>query len=227
MKTKLAVLGLGVATLIGASAAQAAETSNTVVAAAAQLVQTQPAQAAPPSETNSTFFNMFGASSWTGTSGQMKTGEIVDFDPMQPKSWANLIDPKTHMKVHMTLTNPQYYTRFMTPGYYMKYMEPKTWLSYMDMATYEPLLKASTDGKAMGHWMNPGSYMHFTNPEGYMQLANPDAYMKMASAVTEGYSAESTSTSANMFNPFSWMKMFTDASSAMVPATTAEAQKKQ
>ena len=212
MKTKFAALALGAATLLGAASAQAAEAENIVVAAAAQ---TQAGEATGSTQSAAPSYNLFDPSTWSDAGGKVKPGEMVDFDPADPKSWAMVLDPKTHTKVHMTLTNPQYYAKFMTPAYYMKFMDPKTWLSYMDMSTYQPLFKVVSDSKTASYWMQPGAYMHGMNPAGYMQMADPNAYAKLASTVAEGYGVDSTNTVANMFNPFSWMKQFADATSAM------------
>lgn len=210
MKTKLAAIALGAATLFGAATAQAAEEQNIVVAAATPAGETaQTSQSAAPS------YNLFDISTWTDASGHVKPGEMVDFDPISPKSWAMMMDPKSHTKVHMTLTNPQYYAKFMTPAYYIKLMDPKTWLSYMDMSTYEHLFKVVSDPQTAAYWLQPGAYTHTMSPVGYMQMADPNAYAKMASDVAEGYGADSMDSVANMLNPFSWMKQFADATSAM------------
>lgn len=210
MKTKLAAIALGAATLFGAATAQAAEEQNIVVAAATPAGETaQTGQSAASS------YNLFDPSTWNGAAGHVKPGEMVDFDPISPKSWGMMMDPKTHMKVHMTLTNPQYYAKFMTPAYYIKLMEPKTWLSYMDMSTYEHLFKVVTDTKTATYWLQPGAYVHTMNPGVWMQMADPNAYAKMASDVAEGYGADGTDSVANMLNPFSWMKQFADATAAI------------
>jgi len=216
MKTKFAALALGAATLLSAASAQATEEKNIVVAA---TEQTQISEAVPASPAAASSYNLFDPSTWSDAAGEVKPGEMVDFDPADPKSWAMIVDPKTHSKVHMTLTNPAYYAKFMTPGYYMKYMDPKTWLSYMDISTYEPLFKVASDPKTASYWMQPGAYMHTMNPAGYMQMADINAYTNMATKVAEGYGVSDTDSVANLFNPFSWMKQFADATSAMTQNT--------
>ena len=221
MNKKFAAIAVGAATLLGANAAQAAEAEKIVVAAA---TQTQAGETAGASGTATSSYNLFDPSTWRDAAGEVKTGEMVDFDPADPSSWAKVMDPKTHSKVHMTVTNPQFYAKFMTPVYYMKFMDPKTWLTYMDVATYDSLLKVVSDPETAKYWLQPGAYAHGMNPAAYSQMADPKSYAKLASTVVEGYGVDTTNTAANMFNPFNWMKQFADASSAM---TSDEVKKTQ
>ncbi|MCP4070446.1 MAG: hypothetical protein GY742_01735 [Hyphomicrobiales bacterium] len=213
MRIEFTTMAIGIATLL--ATAPVVQAQNTIVAAATP-VKSEAAAAKQPTDAPSTIFNMFGSSMWTDAAGDVKPGEMIEFDPADPRSWAKAIDPNTHSRVHMTVTNPQFYAKFMTPVYYMKFMEPGTWLSYVDPSTYEPLMKVVTDTKTITHWMQPATYMHEMNPRPFLQMANPDAYTKLASAIAEGYGTDTTKSAANMFNPFSWMKQFADA--ATTPA---------
>ncbi len=214
MKIKFATITTGIAVLLATT--PIAQAQNTVVAAATP-VQNETAAAKQPDDAATTIFNMFGSLMRIDGADDVKPGEMIEFDPADPRSWAKFIDPKTHDSVHMTVTNPQFYAKFMTPAYYMKFMEPRTWLSYVDVSTYEPLMKVATDPKTATHWMQPATYMHEMNPKPYLQMANPDAYTKLASTIAEGYSTDTTKSAVNMFNPFSWMKQFADAAAAITP----------
>ncbi len=221
MKTKFAALALGTATLLGATAVQAIAAQDTIIAAAPQ---TQSGEATQPGTTATPSYNLFDPKTWSDASGPVKPGEMVEFDPANPRSWAMAMDPKTHFKVHMTVTNPQFYAQFMTPAYYMKFMNPKTWMSYLDISTYDSLLKVVSDPQTAKYWLQPGAYMHGMNPSSYSQMADPGAYAGLASTVAGGYGVDTANTAANMFNPFNWMKQFADATSAMTPAEVKKPQ---
>jgi hypothetical protein len=44
----------------------------------------------------------------------------------------------------------------------------------------------------------------------------------MAGDVAKGYGGEATGSTADLFNPFAWMKMFTDAAAPMTQAVTPQ-----
>ena len=221
MKTNVFKIAIAAFTLIGTVPISSAQ--NITVATAKQLVS----EVIGPNLLNdatSSIIGVFDSSKWYDGAGHVKPGEMIDFDPTDPKSWAQVISPQTHSKFHMTVTNPQFYAKFMTPNYYVKFMQPKTWLSYMDPATYQPLLKVVSDPKTASYWTQPGAYMHGLNPKAYMQMVDPNAYTKLASKVAEGYGAETINTAANMFNPFSWMKQFAEANTSITPAEIKKTQ---
>ncbi|MCP4185711.1 MAG: hypothetical protein GY761_20800 [Hyphomicrobiales bacterium] len=215
MKTNILKIAVAAFTLIGSVPIASAQ--NITVANAKQLVS-EVTGSKLLNDATSSIMGVFDSSKWHDGAGHVKPGDMVDFDPTDPKSWATVISPQTHSKFHMTVTNPQFYAKFMTPGYYVKFMQPKTWLSYMDTDTYQPLLEVVSDPKTFSYWMQPGAYMHGLNPKAYLQMIDPEAYKKLTSKVAEGYGAETTNTAANMLNPFSWMKKFADASIS-IPST--------
>ncbi len=221
MKHNIFTIAVVASTLIGI--VQIAKAQNITVATAKQLVS-EVSGSKLLNDATSSIMGVFDSSKWHDGSGHVKPGDMIDFDPTDPKSWAKVISPQTHSKIHMTVTNPQFYAKFMTPSYYVKFMQPKTWLSYMDTATYQPLLEVVSDPKTFSYWMQPGAYMHGLNSKAYMQMVDPEAYKKLASKVVEGYGAETTNTAADMFNPFSWMKKFADAS---ISISTEEITKTQ
>lgn len=219
MNFKHSALTISAALLLSFSPLQAAENAQEDAHAA----NTQ----APAAEAEAKVPTLFDPSTWHDASGHVVPGEMIEFTPSNPKDWAKVIDPKTHTKVHMTVTNPEFYGKFMNPGHYMRFTKPETWMSYMDPATYMPIFKTAMDPKTMTYWMQPGAYLHAVQPEAYMQMFNPEAYAKLASNVTKELEVTSTEEDSadNIFNPFVWMKKFSDAATKVASNATSDAAK--
>ena len=220
MKTRLLTIAFATTALLGA--VQLASAQNIIVDAKQEVSGFMASKQL--TDVSKSIYGLFDSLNWHDGAGHVKPGEMIEFDPLNPKSWAKIINPKTHSRVHMTITNPQFYGKFMTPEYYVRFMQPKTWLSYLDPATYQPLLNTLSDPKTATYWIQPGAYIHGLNPNAYLQMLDPNAYTKLASSVADGYRIEDTKTAANMFNPFSWMKQFADAATSTVKPEVKQIQ---
>ena len=124
-----------------------------------------------------TFPNPFDPSTWYDGAGDLKLGETIAFEPLNPAFWGNFMDAKMHSKMHMAFTNPAQYMQLMQPQFFAQFMNPANYMQMMNPAHYVAFMNPNN----WTYWMQPGAYMHGMNMAAYMQMMNPAAYSQMMS----------------------------------------------
>ena len=132
-----------------------------------------------------TISNIFDSSTWKDGAGHLEPGQTIDINPVHPKTWMNIIDPKMHSKIHASMTNPAQYGQFFQPKFHVEMMNPANWMAWMDPRSYKIFL----DSSVYAYWLQPGAYQHLVELSHYKQLIDKDAYAKLGSEVKAGFAA--------------------------------------
>ena len=132
-----------------------------------------------------TVANIFDSSTWKDGAGHIEPGQTMALNPAHPKTWMNIINPKTHSKIHASMTNPAQYGQFFTPKFYVDMMNPANWMAWMDPRSNKLFLDTST----YAYWLQPGAYQHLVALSHYKQLIDKDAYAKLGNEAKAGIAA--------------------------------------
>ena len=159
---------------------------------------------------------------WHDDSGNVESGIMVGFNPADPKSWLNFVDPKMHTKMHMSFTNPAQYGQFFRPKFHVDMMKPSVWMAWMNPKTYAVLVDPST----YTYWMQPGAYKHVLDLTHYSQIINMDAYGKLYDEVATGagelidtngeYSLTNTDNLINIANPMTYAQAMIEGAKKII-----------
>lgn len=177
----------------------------------------------PAGQSQTPSYNWFDPSTW-GVAGKTfsQPGMTMPFNPAHPASWVKIIDPRTHVDMHMAFTNPANYAQFMQPQFYMQFMNPNTWLAWMNPANYAVFMNPAT----YLWWMSPTAYVHGMDPNNYMQMLNPASYAAFMNPMTyfqwmnpNAYAIPggSNADAATSFDWNDWFKMFDPNTYAQQP----------
>lgn len=145
--------------------------------AAALTVATTSTAFAETSSEGFKFTNPFDVSAWYDASHGKHDMEnaTLEVDFADPDFWFSFVNPETHSRNHMALTNPETWGQFMNPQTYWKMTNLDTWGKWLDGDSYSVLL----EGETYAYWMQPGAYMHAVEVGHYAQMLNPEAYVGM------------------------------------------------
>jgi hypothetical protein len=125
-------------------------------------------------------YNWFDPATWGAGTVVSAPGATMAFNPAHPASWAKIMDPKSHVNLHMAFTNPANYAQFMQPQFYLQFMNPENWFAWMNPANYAVFMNPTT----YMWWMTPAAYVHGMDPSNYMQLFNPANYAAFMNPMT-------------------------------------------
>lgn len=194
MNIKSIALTVAFAVGLGATAVKAEEATTTTTTAAEGF----------------SISNIIDPAKWHDGAGHVQEGITVAFNPADPASWMNFVNPKMHSKMHMAFTNPAQYGQFFTPKFYVDMMNPATWMKWMNPKSYAVLMDPNT----YTYWMQPGAYTHAMEPTHYKQIINMDAYAKLGDEATKGatdlvdtkgeYSITNTDNLIKIMNPMTY-----------------------
>ena len=205
MTFKSVTLALAFAVGFGASAVNAEETTTIT-----------------PASIGTALKNVIDPAKWHDDAGHVEPGFTVAFNPADPKSWMNFVNPKMHSKMHMAFTNPAQYGQFFKPKFYVDMMNPGTWMAWMNPKSYAVLMDSNT----YTYWMQPGAYKHGIELSHYKQIIDMDAYAKLGEDAKAGaeelvakdgeYSLVNTGNLIKIINPMTYAQAMIDGAKKFV-----------
>ncbi len=121
---------------------------------------------------------------WDGADHVNHTpGEKMSFNPMSPKFWMSIPNPKTHSLMHGAIFNPANWSQFLKPETYAGMRDMNELSKWFEAKTYDVLL----DPQTYAYWMQPGAYQHLVNIDHYAQLLNGNAYEEIVDTAVNNF----------------------------------------
>lgn len=142
-----------------------------------------------------------------------------DFNPVNPATFVNFINPQTHKAYQDALLDPTQWAQFAQPQFYLQMANPQAMTQWMNPASYQALMNPNT----YMYWMQPNVMIEkmtsvkpevYMNPANYQKLMDPNTYMSWMNPATYTDASAQVIGAANGTNWFdisAWSNMFQPA----------------